>query len=134
MQNTQRKTTSFRPDLRIVPTTKSNRRVKKKSSFAELLVTLLFLGLMIASALRTISLQTRLVLARKTYAGLQVQYAELQRANDLYEEHIISEIDLEEIRKMAEEELGMHPANKGQIIFYDGEIDDYVRQYNPIPQ
>ena len=40
---------------------------------------------------------------------------------------------LEEIKKIAINELGMKYAKEGQVIIYSGEGSDYVRQYKAIP-
>ena len=61
------------------------------------------------------------------------KYEELKRSNDLYEERIISKVDMEEVVRIAEEDLGMQRATEGQIISYSGEIDDYVKQYSDVP-
>ena len=40
---------------------------------------------------------------------------------------------MEEVVRIAEEDLGMQRATEGQIISYSGEIDDYVKQYSDVP-
>ncbi|MCR5598833.1 MAG: septum formation initiator family protein [Lachnospiraceae bacterium] len=79
-----------------------------------------------------IRLQTDVTKDRETLAKLKTQYEELKRSNDLYKDRIDSGIDLGEVARVAREDLGMKIAGEGQIIMYEGCIDDYVKQYNDI--
>ena len=45
-----------------------------------------------------------------------------------------SNVDLDEIKRIAIGELGMKYAKEGQVITYSGEGSDYVRQYGDIPE
>lgn len=45
----------------------------------------------------------------------------------------MKDVDLEEIRRIATEELGMTYAAKDQVVLYESEESDYVRQYEEIP-
>ena len=48
--------------------------------------------------------------------------------------HISSSVDLEEIRRIAIQELGMQYAQEGQIISFTSENNDYVKQMAEIPK
>ena len=43
-------------------------------------------------------------------------------------------MDLEKIRDIAVNELGMVYANEDQVVLYDNEGSDYVKQYADIPK
>ena len=47
---------------------------------------------------------------------------------------ILLEVDLEKIRDIAINELGMVYAQEDQVVLYDSEGSDYVRQYADIPE
>lgn len=64
---------------------------------------------------------------------LESQLNELRLENDETYTKIMSSVDLEEIKKIAINELGMKYAKEGQVITYSGEGSDYVRQYKEIP-
>ena len=64
---------------------------------------------------------------------LESQLNDLKLANDVEYTKIMSSVDLEEIKRIAIEELGMKYAKDGQVITYSGEGNDYVRQYKEIP-
>ncbi len=54
--------------------------------------------------------------------------------NDENYSRISSNVNLEEVRRIAIQELGMKYADEGQIIIFDGEDSDYVRQTGEIPK
>ena len=64
---------------------------------------------------------------------LESQLNDLKLANDEEYTKIMSSVDLEEIKRIAIEELGMKYAKDGQVITYSEEGNDYVRQYKEIP-
>ncbi|MDE6917884.1 MAG: cell division protein FtsL [Lachnospiraceae bacterium] len=65
---------------------------------------------------------------------LESQLNEMKLANDETYTKIMSSIDLEEIKRIAVNELGMKYAKEGQVIQYTGEGNDYVRQYGQVPE
>ena len=56
------------------------------------------------------------------------------RDNDALETRINTSIDLDNIYKIATEELGMVYANKDQVRMYNKTESEYVRQYEDIPE
>ena len=112
-------------------------RRKEKNGVRLTVSTLLILfagfSLVILSVMYFIRTQNTLTMSRNQYSSKLSQYEELKRSNDLYEERIISKVDMNEVARIAEEELGMQRASEGQIISYYGQIDDYVKQYTDVP-
>lgn len=66
-------------------------------------------------------------------AKLESQLNDLRLDNDENYDRIISSVNLEEVRRVAIQELGMCYASEGQIITFNGEGSDYVRQTGEIP-
>ena len=64
---------------------------------------------------------------------LESQLNDLKLDNDETYTKIMSSVDLEEVKRIAINELGMKYAKEGQVITYSGEGSDYVRQYKEIP-
>lgn len=64
----------------------------------------------------------------KEIAVLETQLSELKAENDDTENRIKGAVDLEEIKYRAMNELGMQYANEDQIVAYECEDTDYVRQ------
>ena len=57
----------------------------------------------------------------------------LQIENDIVYNEIISGVDLEQVREVAVEQLGMTYPAQTQIVSYDAVSSDYVKQYEEIP-
>jgi len=65
---------------------------------------------------------------------LESRLNDMKLDNDETYGRISSNINLEEVRRIAIQELGMKYADEGQIIVFDGEDSDYVRQTGEIPE
>lgn len=65
---------------------------------------------------------------------METELKDAKTENDADYNRIMKSVNLEEIRRIAKEELHMVYANEGQVIFYDSEESDYVRQYEDIPE
>lgn len=70
----------------------------------------------------------------KRIHALELQIKDTKAENDANYNDIMKKINLEEIRRVAIEELHMVYAQKNQVIFYETEESDYVRQYEDIPE
>ncbi len=81
-----------------------------------------------------IGLQSDITNSVKHISVLERQLNELKVANEEDYSRISSSVDLEEIRRIAIQELGMQYAQEGQIIFFASENSDYVKQMAEIPQ
>lgn len=67
-------------------------------------------------------------------AKLESQLNDLRLDNDENYDRINSSVNLEEVRRVAIQELGMCYAAEGQIITINGEGSDYVRQTGQLPE
>lgn len=70
----------------------------------------------------------------KNIAALEEQLSELKTENDDEYNRVTASVDLEEIRDIAMNELGMVYAAADQVILYDAKGSDYVKQYAEIPE
>ena len=97
----------------------------------------LFLGaaMVVAGIILTgyLTLQSDITNSIKHIAALESELNTLRLDNDEKYNRITSNVNLAEIRRIAIQELGMQYAAEGQIITYDGEDSDYVRQLGEIP-
>lgn len=92
---------------------------------------LLFAGLILIGY---IQMQTQITTSLKTIASMESELNSLRMKNDEEYTRITSSIDLEEVKRVAINELGMKYAEEGQIVTYSGEGDDYVRQLADITE
>lgn len=67
-------------------------------------------------------------------AALENQLSGLITENDDAYNRLVSSIDLNAIREQAINELGMVYAGSNQVVLYDGQANDYVRQYGEVPK
>ena len=81
-----------------------------------------------------IGLQSDITNSVKHISTLEKQLNELKLANDEEYSRITSSVNLEEIRRVAIQELGMQYAGEGQIVAFVSENNDYVKQMADIPQ
>lgn len=81
-----------------------------------------------------IKLQSDITNHIKNISALESKLNERRLENDETYTKIMSSVDLEEIKRIAVNELGMKYAKEGQVVQYTGEGNDYVRQYSDIPE
>lgn len=81
-----------------------------------------------------IGLQSAITGHINNISRLESELNDLKLSNDELYTKIMSGVDLEEIKRIAVNELGMKYAREGQVITYSGEGSDYVRQYSDIPE
>ncbi len=80
-----------------------------------------------------IGLQSDITNSIKSISRLESELNNLKLDNDETYSRITSSIDLEEVKRVAIQELGMRYAEEGQIITFSGEGSDFVRQIADIP-
>ena len=80
-----------------------------------------------------IGLQSDITNSIKRIASLERELNDLKLANDEEYNRITSNVDLEEVRRIAIQELGMQYAEEGQIVVFQSENNDYVKQIAAIP-
>lgn len=80
-----------------------------------------------------ITLQSDITNSIKHISNLESQLNELKLANDENYSRITSNVNLDEVKRVAIQELGMCYAKEGQIVTFNGEGSDYVRQTGELP-
>ncbi len=80
-----------------------------------------------------IKIQSDITARMKTISKLESQIADLRAENDEAYKRISTAVDLDAIKDMAINELGMFYATSRQIVYYTVENDDYMNQYIAIP-
>lgn len=81
-----------------------------------------------------IRLQSDITHSIENISRLENELNDLRLANDEEYNRITSSVDLEEVRRIAIQELGMKYAEEGQIVTYESENNDYVKQIASIPE
>ena len=98
--NTARKQ-AVRRQPNIHPIREERRRADNAVHYAGSSVFMLIVSfaLMLGIVFYFISLQTSVTNKREHYSAMQSEYEALKRSNDLYEERILSKVDMEEMLK-----------------------------------
>ena len=81
-----------------------------------------------------VSLCFEVTAIQKKLSGMESQLNNLRLANEEEYDRIIGAVDMEEIKRIAMDELGMKYPDEGQVVSIPGQGDDYVRQYEDIPE
>lgn len=71
---------------------------------------------------------------KNAVAKLKESTINLKADNDDYERRLERNLNIEEIKRIAIEELGMVYPTGDQIVNYEYSENDYVRQYSDVPQ
>lgn len=122
------------PKRQLSHTARKNREKADHMSFGYVLF--LTCALFMAGSILTwyIGMQSDITNSIKTISGMESQLNELRLKNDEEYIRITSKVDLEEVKRIAIQELGMQYAQEGQIVVFTGEGSDYVRQIADIPE
>lgn len=119
------------------PTSAARRRARRKA----LQMNLGYVGFLSIAAVASLficvnylRLQYEVTKAGKELTSMESSYSELKLANDAAEARAVSSVDLDEIRDIAINELGMVYANRDQIVTYEKQDKDFVRQYKEVPK
>ena len=97
-----------------------------------LLLTAMF-AIMIASCIVMLYVQGEVNSRERRITSLQQQIQTITADNAAFENNLNGMYSLEDIYKIAIGELGMVYSQNGQVVYYDGQMDDYVKQYSDIP-
>ncbi len=81
-----------------------------------------------------VKLQADVMQNMKTIASLESQIENLKADNDANYKRITTSVDLNEIKDIAINQLGMTYASEDQIVYYSVGNSNYMDQYSDIPE
>ena len=84
-------------------------------------------------AFQYILVRSSISATNKVIQNEQAQLTELRQANEALRIRTEASLDLDEIYRVATEELGMVHAGEDQSVYYSKTESEYVRQYDNIP-
>lgn len=114
-------------------TTRRNR--EKATHMSKGYVAFLTVAVMITAfvSVTYIQLQSEVTSHLKTVSSLESQVVDLKADNDATLKRINTSVDLNNIKDVAMNQLGMVYAGENQIVYYSVDEDDYMNQYSDIP-
>ena len=116
------------PRRELSPDVRRNREKAKRMSAGYIAFLAVALFISAGILVNYIQMKAELTTKTRTVAAKESYLNDLKVANDEEYNRVLSSIDLEEIKRVAIGELGMVYAEEGQIIFYENEGNDYMRQ------
>ena len=120
--------TSSYAGIHLSHQTRRNRERAKHMSPKYVLFLTFAMVCTVVACIQYLMLRSEVTSKVKELAKLETQLNELRAENDDTENRIKGAIDLEEVKYRAMNELGMQYANSDQIVAYECEDTDYVRQ------
>lgn len=119
---------------KLSPAVRRNRDRAQYMSIGYICFLTLMIGILCAGCIWYVNLRSELTASQKQVSRMQISLTRLQQSNDEEYDRIISSVDLEQIKKVAMDELGMKYPDDGQVVDIDGTGSDFVRQYKDIPE
>ena len=86
------------------------------------------------AAVSLIQIQSQVTQRMEHIAALESQITDLKADNDARYKEIVTSVDLDHIKNVAINELGMQYATEEQVIYYSVENNNFMDQYSDIPQ
>ena len=118
------------------PVNHTVRKNREKALYMNLGYVLFLVAALASAAIILISyiqIQAEITLSVKNIAAMESELNDLRLKNKEEYSRVVSDVDLEEVKRIAIEELGMKYAEEGQVIKVEGAKGDYVRQYTDMP-
>lgn len=81
-----------------------------------------------------LNVQSKTVVITKEIRQLEEELADLQDRNVAACNEVLDAINLDEVYRVAVQELGMVYPNKNRTLYYESNEDGYVRQFGDIPK
>ncbi len=113
-------------------------RRNREKAFVMSRAYVLFLGVCVGiSAFATfkyIQLQSKVANTTKNISVVESQITDLKADNDAREKNLNVSVDLNYVKDVAMNELGMSYATEEQVVYYSIDKSNYIEQYSDIPE
>lgn len=86
------------------------------------------------AAVSMVQMQSQVTQRMENIAALESQITDLKADNDARYKEIVTSVDLDHIKDVAINELGMQYATADQIVYYSVENNNFMDQYSDIPE
>ena len=94
----------------------------------------LCVGIVAFAAVALVQIQSQVTQRMEHIAALESQITDLKADNDARYKEIVTSVDLDYIKDVAMNQLGMKYATEDQIIYYSVENNNFMDQYSDIPE
>lgn len=86
------------------------------------------------AAVNLIQIQSQMTKRMRDIAALEGQITDLKADNDARYKELVTSVDLNEVKEIAINQLGMQYATEDQIVYYQVDNTNYMDQYRDIPE
>ena len=111
-----------------------NRELAQDMNWASVCFLSLCVIMVAVAAVSLIQMQSQVTQRMKHIAALESQINDLKADNDTRYKEITTSVDLEYIKDVAINQLGMKYATEDQIIYYKVDNNNFMEQYVDIPK
>jgi cell division protein FtsL len=119
---------------RLSNSTRKNREKALHMNFGYVMFLAIAVVVTLLVCISYLKLQAEMTQKVKSISSLEKEVVDLRSDNDETYNRINNSIDLDYVKKVALEEIGMVYASEDQVVLFDNKESDYVRQYNDIPE
>lgn len=131
-QPVRRRTETIRPD--VSRSTRRNRERALQLNLAYVTFLAIAAVITLSVCVRFLQQQSTSTSYRKSIASLEGQFSALKMENDAENKRIQSSVNLEDIKDIAINKLGMVYPREGQVYVYNSQSDqNYMRQFEDVP-
>lgn len=81
-----------------------------------------------------LKLQAQGTTLRREITSMESRLSTMRLANDNAYEEALSSVNMEQVKEIAVSQLGMVYADDGQVITYNSQNGDFIRQYMEVPE
>lgn len=89
--------------------------------------------IMVCACFVMLGMESRINTQQQNISNLSAELEALRDDNAAYRVQLENMYSLDDVYDIATNELGMVYAKKGQIVYYDSANEDYVKQYQDVP-
>jgi len=114
--------------------TKANRKRVTQMSLGYVLFLTITSVVTLFLCVHFVQLKAQLTTQMETVAKKETELSVLKADNDAFYNSVAASGDLEYIKEVATNELGMKYPSEGQIVYFDTAGNSYVRQYQDVPE
>lgn len=114
--------------------TKKNRERALQMNMGYVLFLTAAAVIVVFTCVNYLKLQSKSIKLGKEVTALETTLDAARLENDSDYNRIMTNIDMEHVKDVAMNKLGMIYAEKGQIVTYSQKDSDYVRQYQEVPE
>lgn len=90
--------------------------------------------IMVAACVMMLYMESKIDEQERNITRMEAELEAIENDNAAFEMSLKNMYTLDEIYDVATNELGMVYAKKGQIVYYESANEDYVKQYQDVPE